>query len=99
MSLERLPFLNGSLTKTRVELKRRWKDRKKKKDKKSRLYFHVLQIDECDGFGFYDIDVDKDWGVLYRMKKEWIKEAPEFKYRIITRSTNKTWSEVLNYEV
>jgi len=94
-----LPFWSGSLTKTRVELKRTWKGRKNKKDKKPKLYFHVLQVDEGDGFGFYDLDADKDWGVLYKLKKEWISEAPEFKYRIVTRSTNKTWSEVLNYEV
>ena len=74
-----------------------WKDkRKKKKEKKPKLYYHVLQIDECDGFGFYDIDIDKDWGVLYKLKLEWQRDAPEFKYRIVTRCTKKTWSEVLN---
>jgi hypothetical protein len=87
------------LTKTRVELKRRWKDRKNKKDKKPKLYFHVLQIDEGDGFGFYDLDVDRDWGLLYKLKLEWIEEAPEFKYRIVTRSTSRTWSEVFNNEI
>jgi|TARA_R110002012_G_C11288182_1_gene571634 hypothetical protein len=75
-------------------LKRRWKDRKNKKDKKPKLYFHVLQVDECDGFGFYDIDIDKDWGLLYKLKIEWQSEAPEFKYRIVTRSTTRTWQEV-----
>ena len=82
-----------------ASLKRRWKDREKKKDKSRRLYYHILQIDEGDGFGFYDLDIDRDWGLLYRLKKEWIAEAPEFKYRIITRSTNKTWSEVFNDEI
>ncbi len=80
-------------------MKRTGKDREKKKDKKPKLYFHVLQVDEGDGFGFYDLDVDRDWGLLYKLKKEWIVAAPEFKYRIVTRSTNKTWSEVLDYEV
>ncbi len=80
-------------------MKRTWKDRKKKKDKKPILYFHVLQVDEDDGFGFYDLDVDKDWGLLYKLKLEWLEEAPEFKYRIVTRSTSRTWSEVLDNEV
>ena len=80
-------------------MKRRWKDRKNKKDKKPILYFHVLQVDEDDGFGFYDLDVDKDWGLLYKLKLEWLEEAPEFKYRIVTRSTSRTWSEVLDNEV
>jgi hypothetical protein len=82
-----------------TSLKRTWKDRKKKKDKKPKLYFHVLQIDEGDGFGFYDLDIDRDWGLLYKLKKEWIEEAPEFKYRIVTRSTSRTWSEVFNNEI
>ena len=75
-----------------------WKDkrRKKKEEKKSRLYYHVLQIDECDGFGFYDLDIDRDWGVLYKLKKEWQETAPEFKYRIVTRATKKSWREVLD---
>ena len=83
-----------------VSLKRkeRWKDRKKK-DKKSKLYFHALQINERDGFGWYDIDISRDWGVLYRMKKEWLVEAPEYDYRIVTRSTSRTWQEVLDEEV
>jgi hypothetical protein len=82
-----------------TSLKRTWKDRKNKKDKKPKLYFHVLQIDEGDGFGFYDLDIDRDWGLLYKLKKEWIEEAPEFKYRIVTRSTSRTWSEVFNNEI
>ena len=69
---------------------------KSRKDQKPKLYFHVLQIDECDGFGFYDIDVDKDWGILYKLKLEWITDASEFKYRIVSRSTDKTWQEVLD---
>jgi len=80
-----------------TSLKRTWKDRRKnKKDKKPKLYFHVLQINEGDGFGFYDLDIDRDWGILYRLKKEWLKEAPEYDYRIVSRSTNRTWEEVLN---
>tara|TARA_Y100001973_G_C5135140_1_gene299892 strand:+ start:412 stop:675 length:264 start_codon:yes stop_codon:yes gene_type:complete len=85
------------LTKTRVELKRKWKDdRKKKKSEKRTLYFHALQINERDGFGWYDIDISRDWGILYRLKKEWLKEAPEFDYRIVSRSTTRTWQEVLS---
>ena len=80
-------------------MKRTWKDRENKKDKKPILYFHVLQVDEDDGYGFYDLDVDKDWGLLYKLKKEWIAEASEFKYRIVTRSTTKTWQQVLDDEI
>ncbi len=47
------------MTKTRVELKRKWKDRKKKKSERKTLYFHALQINERDGFGWYDIDIAK----------------------------------------
>jgi hypothetical protein len=80
-----------------------WKDKRRKKnskdkEKKRRLYYHILQIDEGDGFGFYDLDIDKDWGVLYKLKLEWMKEAPEFKYRIITQGTYRTWREVTNDE-
>jgi hypothetical protein len=80
-------------------LKRRWKDRKRKRTRS--LYYTSMsyRVDEGDGFGFYDLDVDRDWGLLYKLKKEWIAEAPEFKYRIVTRSTNKTWSEVFNDEI
>jgi len=81
-----------------LKRKERWKDRKKK-DKKSLLYFHVLQVNEYDGFGWYDIDISKDWGVLHRIRKEWLEEAPEYDYRIVTRSTSRTWQEVLDEEV
>jgi hypothetical protein len=74
----------------------RWKSKKKDKKKSSRLYFHALQINENDGFGWYDIDISRDWGILYRLRKEWLAEAPEYRYRIVTRSTTKTWSEVLS---
>ena len=77
---------------------RKWKSRRRKKTKsdKKTLYFHALQLDERDGYGWYDIEVSRDWGILYRLKKEWLVEAPEYDYRIVTRSTTRTWEEVLN---
>ena len=77
-------------------MKRRWKDTKKKKSETKTLYFHALQVNERDGFGWYDLDIDRDWGILYKLKKEWLKEAPEYDYRIVSRSTTRTWEEVLN---
>ncbi len=77
----------------------RWKSKKKDKKKSSKLYFHALQINEKDGFGWYDIDISRDWGILYRLRKEWLAEAPEYRYRIVTRSTTKTWSEVLSGDI
>ena len=75
---------------------RKWKGRKNKKSDRKTLYFHALQLDERDGYGWYDIEVSRDWGILYRLKKEWLVEAPEYDYRIVTRSTTRTWEEVLN---
>ena len=75
---------------------KRWKGKKKKKSGDSTLYFHALQVNEKDGYGWYDIDISRDWGILYRLRKDWLAEAPEFDYRIITRSTDRTWQEVLN---
>ena len=46
--------------------------------------------------GWYDIELSRDWGILYRLKKDWLREAPEYDYRIVSRSTNRTWEEVLN---
>ena len=81
---------------------KRWKTRrglrkKKKKDKedKRQLFFHVLQFwDTTYNDGWSDEEISRDWGVLYRLKKELQKDIPEFKFRIVTRSTYYTWSEV-----
>ena len=83
---------------------KRWKTRrglrkKKKKDKedKRQLFFHVLQFwDTTYNDGWSDEEISRDWGVLYRLKKELQKDIPEFKFRIVTRSTYYTWSEIKN---
>ncbi len=81
---------------------KRWKTRRglrkrKSKDKgdKRQLFFHVLQYwDTTYNDGWSDEEISRDWGVLYRLKKELQKDIPEFKFRIVTRSTYYTWSEV-----
>ena len=81
---------------------KRWKTRRglrkrKKKDKedKRQLFFHVLQFwDTTYNDGWSDEEISRDWGVLYRLKKELEKDIPEFKFRIVTRSTYYTWREV-----
>ena len=83
---------------------KRWKTRrglrkKKKKDKedKRQLFFHVLQFwDTTYNDGWSDEEISRDWGVLYRLKKELEKDIPEFTFRIVTRSTYYTWSEIKN---
>ena len=75
---------------------RKWKGKKKKEGEEKTLYFHALQIDERDGYGWYDIEISRDWGILYRLKKDWLEVAPEYNYRIVTRSTTRTWQEVLD---
>ena len=91
----------SSATVAKMVLKR-WKTRRglrkrKKKDKedKRQLFFHVLQFwDTTYNDGWSDEEISRDWGVLYRLKKELEKDIPEFKFRIVTRSTYYTWSEV-----
>jgi hypothetical protein len=81
---------------------KQWKSRrglrKKKKEKeedKKRLFFHVLQFwDTTYNDGWADEEISKDWGILYRLKKELEAEIPEFKFRIVTRSTYYSWSEI-----
>ena len=81
---------------------KRWKTRrglrkKKKKDKedKRQLFFHVLQFwDTTYNDGWSDEEISKDYGVVYRLKKELERDIPEFKFRIVMRSTYYTWEEV-----
>ena len=83
---------------------KRWKTRRglrkrKSKDKgdKRQLFFHVLQYwDTTYNDGWSDEEISRDWGVLYRLKKELEKDIPEFTFRIVTRSTYYTWSEIKN---
>ena len=68
---------------------------KKDKEEKRQLFFHVLQFwDTTYNDGWSDEEISKDWGVLYRLKKELEQDIPEFDFRIITRSTYHTWREV-----
>ena len=91
----------SSATVAKMVLKR-WKTRrglrkkkKKEKEDKRQLFFHVLQFwDTTYNDGWSDEEISRDWGVLYRLKKELQKDIPEFKFRIVTRSTYYTWREV-----
>lgn len=68
---------------------------KRKKPKKKRLYFHVLQYaDPIYNDGWSDEEISKDWGQLYRLKKELERDLPDLIFRIVMRSTYYTWSEV-----
>jgi len=68
----------------------------KEKPKKRLLFYHVLQYLDPEEGCWYDEEISKDYGEVYRLKKELVDEIPEFKFRIIMRSTYKTWKEVEN---
>jgi hypothetical protein len=82
------------LTKTRVELKRRWKGFKRIKTKKKRTWFHVLQVDPKDGYGWFDEMISQDYGEVYREKRKLEKDLPEFGYRIVSRSSSNKWEKI-----
>jgi len=67
---------------------------KRIKPKGKRLYFHVLQWDAKDGFGWSDEMISKDYGELYREQKIFRRDLPEYDFRIVLRSTYLTWKEV-----
>ena len=70
---------------------------KRKKPERKRLYFHVLQYaDPKYNDGWSDEEISKDWGVLYRLKKELERDIPDLVFRIVMRSTYYTWREVQN---
>jgi hypothetical protein len=82
---------------------KKWKSsrglRKKKKQKegedKARTWFHVLQFwDTTYNDGWSDEEISRDYGVVYRLKKELERDIPEFKFRIVMRSTYYTWEEI-----
>jgi hypothetical protein len=67
----------------------------KKKKEKKRLFFHVLQYaDPKYNDGWSDEEISKDYGVVYRLKKELERDIPDLIFRIVMRSTYYTWSEV-----
>jgi hypothetical protein len=84
------------LTKTRVELKRKWKGFKRIKTEKKRTWFHVLQVDPKDGFGWFDELISLDYGEVYKLKKELEREIPEYEYRIVVRSSRNKWESIKN---
>ena len=62
---------------------------------KKRTWFHVLQFwDTTYNDGWSDEEISRDWGVVYRLKKELERDIPEFKFRIVMRSTYYSWEEV-----
>jgi hypothetical protein len=71
------------------------KKKKQKKEEKKQLFFHVLQFwDTTYNDGWADEEISRDWGILYKLKKELERDIPEFEFRIVTRSTYYTWSEI-----
>ena len=82
------------MTKTRVELKRRWKGFRRIKTKKTRTWFHVLQVDPRDGFGWFDEMISLDYGEVYKLKKELERDIPEYQYRIVVRSSRNKWERI-----
>jgi hypothetical protein len=77
-------------------LKRRWKGFKRIKTKKKRTWYHVLQVDPKDGFGWFDELISLDYGEVYKLKKELETELPEYEYRIVVRSSRNKWESIKN---
>ena len=74
---------------------RKKKKRKQEEEGKARTSFHVLQFwDTTYNDGWSDEEISKDYGVVYRLKKELERDIPEFKFRIVMRSTYYSWEEV-----
>ena len=71
------------------------KNNKLQEEDKTRTWFHVLQYyDPLYNDGWADEEISRDWGILYKLKKELEEEIPELKFRIVLRSTYYTWREV-----
>jgi len=75
-------------------LKRRWKGFTRIKAKKPRTWFHVLQVDPKDGYGWFDEMASRDYGEVYKEKKILEKDIPEYSYRIVMRSSKETWESI-----
>ena len=63
-------------------------------DKEKRIYFHVLQIDPKDSYGWFDEMISRDYGKVYKEKLLLEKEVPEYRYRIVVKSSTKKWKEI-----
>ena len=71
------------------------KNNKLQEEDKTRTWFHALQYyDPLYNDGWADEEISRDWGILYKLKKELEEEIPELKFRIVLRSTYHTWREV-----
>ena len=73
---------------------KRWQGFRRVKPKKKRTWFHVLQVDPKDGYGWFDEMVSLDYGEVYKEKKILEQDIPEYDFRIIMRTTENKWSEV-----
>ena len=73
-----------------------WQGFRRIKTKKPRTWFHVLQVDPKDGFGWFDEMISLDYGEVYKLKKELEREIPEYEYRIVVRSSRNKWESIKN---
>jgi len=64
------------------------------KSKDKRTWFHVLQVDPKDGYGWFDEMVSRDYGDVYKEKKLLEKDIPEYSYRIVRRSSYDKWEDI-----
>tara|TARA_R110000796_G_C14285145_1_gene403233 strand:+ start:152 stop:415 length:264 start_codon:yes stop_codon:yes gene_type:complete len=63
-------------------------------DKEKRVYFHVLQVDPKDSYGWFDEMISRDYGKVYKEKLLLEKDVPEYRYRIVVKSSTKNWKEI-----
>jgi len=63
-------------------------------DKEKRIYFHVLQVDPKDSYGWFDEMISRDYGKVYKEKLLLEKDVPEYRYRIVVKSSTKNWKEI-----
>jgi len=73
---------------------KRWRGFKRLRSKKKRTWFHVLQVDPKDGFGWFDEMISLDYGDVYREKKKLSEEIPEYDFRIVRRSSRHKWESI-----
>lgn len=73
-----------------------WQGFRRIKNKKPRTWFHVLQVDPKDGFGWFDEMISLDYGEVYKLKKELESEIPEYDYRIVMKSSKNKWESIKN---
>mgnify|MGYP003644816913 CR=1 FL=1 len=47
-------------------------------DKEKRIYFHVLQVDPKDSYGWFDEMISRDYGKVYKEKLLLEKDVPYY---------------------